>query len=554
MSRSYYEWREAQTKWLLDQGLRTDSIPYPGRESVLYDRESTNPFWQRRYDDALSKINLTSLNYHEDTAVALFEKIADAEYQKEQKILEKFLPAEEISNTDSFIDKINLLMQNRDRYIKLLERIQMALAQEKSGGAPDMSSLFATYFEPILIEKMEQFQAEFMGLDDPKARYYELINEGLKEASTKMAMASKYRYDPGKKKYTKERSIHGGAEDWREINRALKDLPGMWDLFTRNVMKSIGNWDTLYSRLVQEDFTPAGSSVKDILQLSGRTFSIGGNVAENAAAAVAVRLNKLRGSNGQVSWDISGGALTQEGKVTADSFVVFSASSTISARDVFENLNAADQKNYMDKLNDTVEQFKNNLNDLFGIFINAKNYSIGTGQDATYEKTIQGTFEDLPNTFEELQVNVSNIEDFIITAYNTGDGAIAADMRGEVEESLIQALRVGVSKIMFDDYATIGNMNNGNIIHLYQIDQKFVPSSVIFKSLAEATQEAVQVRARVYLPHGVNDEGPDWPGSNDAEIKEYIYNHWQEEIAQAKAASHWYATFVLNVKKALQLS
>lgn len=65
-----------------------------------------------------------------------------------------------------------------------------------------------------------------------------------------MAMASKYKYDPGKKKYTKEKSIHGGAEDWREINRALKDLPGMWDLFTRNVMKSIGSWDTLYSRLV----------------------------------------------------------------------------------------------------------------------------------------------------------------------------------------------------------------------------------------------------------------------------------------------------------------
>lgn len=110
MSRTYYEWREAQTQWLFDQGLRAGSIPYPGRESVLYNRESTNPFWQRRYDDALSQINFTSLNYSEDTAVALFERIADAEYQKEQKILEKFLPAEEISDTDSFIDKINLLM------------------------------------------------------------------------------------------------------------------------------------------------------------------------------------------------------------------------------------------------------------------------------------------------------------------------------------------------------------------------------------------------------------------------------------------------------------
>ena len=65
-----------------------------------------------------------------------------------------------------------------------------------------------------------------------------------------MAQASKYKYNVGKKKYNKEKSIHGGAEDWREINRALKDIPGMWSLFTHNIMKSIGNWDTLYGKLV----------------------------------------------------------------------------------------------------------------------------------------------------------------------------------------------------------------------------------------------------------------------------------------------------------------
>ena len=126
-------------------------------------------------------------------------------------------------------------------------------------------------------------------------------------------------------------------------------------------------------------------------------------------------------------------------------------------------------------------------------------------------------------------------------------------MRGEIEDSLIQALRIGASKIMFDDYTTIGNVGEGNIIHLYQVDQKFVPSSVIFRSLAKATEEAVQVRASVRLPDEIEDEYPDWPGGTDADIKEYIYSHWQDEFDRAKAASRWHATFVLNVKKAIGL-
>jgi len=44
-----------------------------------------------------------------------------------------------------------------------------------------------------------------------------------------------------------------------------------------------------------------------------------------------------------------------------------------------------------------------------------------------------------------------------MTAYNTGAGAIAENMRGWVEESLVYALRAAVAKIMFDDYATIGD-------------------------------------------------------------------------------------------------
>ena len=63
MSRSYVEWRRAQNAWLLDQGRRIADIPYPGRDSVVYERESKNPFWERRREYAKSLISLSTLHY-----------------------------------------------------------------------------------------------------------------------------------------------------------------------------------------------------------------------------------------------------------------------------------------------------------------------------------------------------------------------------------------------------------------------------------------------------------------------------------------------------------
>ena len=82
-----------------------------------------------------------------------------------------------------------------------------------------------------------------------------------------MAQASTYEYDVSKQKYTKNKSLAGGLSDWREINRALKDIPGMWELFTTNVMKAIGNWDTLYSNLINNVNERAQGHVSDILKL-----------------------------------------------------------------------------------------------------------------------------------------------------------------------------------------------------------------------------------------------------------------------------------------------
>ena len=124
-------------------------------------------------------------------------------------------------------------------------------------------------------------------------------------------------------------------------------------------------------------------------------------------------------------------------------------------------------------------------------------------------------------------------------------------MRGQVEESLVQALRVGAAKLMFDDYATIGN-TSGNIIHLYQLSGKFIPSSAVFKALAKASTSAVSVKAKVTLPSKIDPFTNElWKGLSDKAGKDAIIAQWNKQFIKAKKESEWAAYFTIHVKEVL---
>ena len=120
----------------------------------------------------------------------------------------------------------------------------------------------------------------------------------------------------------------------------------------------------------------------------------------------------------------------------------------------------------MDRLVNTMQAFQQNTGKLFGIFINAKNRSIGEEQDPVITQHDEGSFEDLPGTLSQMDMNINNVEDFLLLAYNTGAGALGANQRDKVEESLTAALKAGIAKMMFDKYSYIGS-TEGDIIHLY---------------------------------------------------------------------------------------
>ena len=52
MSRTYYEYLKARDQWRINHDLKIGSFPYPERNSIVYLRESTNDFWERRREAA----------------------------------------------------------------------------------------------------------------------------------------------------------------------------------------------------------------------------------------------------------------------------------------------------------------------------------------------------------------------------------------------------------------------------------------------------------------------------------------------------------------------
>ena len=151
---------------------------------------------------------------------------------------------------------------------------------------------------------------------------------------------------------------------------------------------------------------------------------------------------------------------------------------------------------------------------------------------------------------ERVGISVGNIDEFLLTAYNTAEGAIYHGRKSEVDESVVNALKAAAVKFMFDDWQTLGN-DNGHGIHMFLLSGKYVPSSVVFYAMADAGDSSVTAKANIHIPE-INDPGPDsWGGATDLDTKNQIYEYWQDEYDRISKNARWVANFVINVKKAI---
>lgn len=560
MSRSYYEYLKARDAWRVQHNLRVSSFPNPPEDSIVYTRESTEDFWERRRKRTQDLIPQQTLNFSVEDTFKFINDVARQERDKEEEFLEQFFPKGEYKEGDTLTDKFNILFQSRERYERLLKRIETARLKASNGWkgmAPNMDALYATYLNTRLTRVLQEFRDKFDVNTDFKVLeriFNELVDKAIIDATNDIASI------------VTKNSVYGSGEDWTEIAETLNSDQYLKEQFIGNMRAAIGNknFDNVLSTIYNQKKIEHGAEEKTSsilrknLKLSKRTAAIGGNVIENTSAALAKALSKVRGANksasGTIEYDMSGAAVSGQ-MVTTDTILVFSGDASVSAQGVVEKLNkvlsenSGSLDNAHEKIQEFYQQEKDKMDKLYTVFINSKNYQLG-GNYGTYSQHKDGNLNELDSFLEEAGVKVGSINEFLLAAYNTAKDAFLYGQKDAIYEGAIDALKAAAVKFMFDDWQTIGE-NQSNNIHMFLLSGKYVPSSEIFKAMADAGNAAVSARANIIIP-GIKDPGPKgWEGSTDLEIKNNILKYWNEEFQRISSDSRWTADFVINVKRAI---
>lgn len=557
MSRTYYEYLKARDQWRINHDLKIGSFPYPERNSIVYLRESTNDFWERRREAAQAQLPFATLQFTAEDTFRFIGNVAAQEEQKELEFLNQFFPKGEGGANDSLTDKFNILFQSREKYEKLLERMKNAQNRAKNGWkgmAPNMDALYGSYLNQTLNEVIPKFRASFSIETDfstLQEKFNQLINEAIIEATNRIAAV------------TTEDDVYGSGKDWQEIAQMLNSDPYLKEQFIINMRNAIGsdNIDNVLKQMYDQKKEgvkkeKASTILRKNLKLNSRTAAIGGNVIENTSAALAQYLSQVRGGNGSITYAMSGTAVSGQMAVT-DTIMLFSAEANIDVGDLTRQLNEAlsgDNKNLegaRKKLEEFYKEQKEKMDQLYTVFINSKNYQLG-GNYGTYKQHKSGTLDELEGFLESAGVHINMTDDFLLTLYNTAKGAVYSGQKDQIDESLVSALKAAAVKFMFDDWQMVGS-GNGNGIHMFLLSGKYVPSSVIFRAMSQAGEDAVSAKANIIVP-GIEDPGKDgWGGSNDVEIKNEILEYWNTEYSRISSNIRWTADFVINVKRAIGL-
>ena len=113
-------------KWINDQIRRRASIPQDPYESlqplysIIYSRQSTNPYWEYRRANAAAHIPAAMpIQFKLDDIAGFLDQAADYEQAKELDFLSKFYKGDsKATGNETITEKFNLLFQGRELFEK----------------------------------------------------------------------------------------------------------------------------------------------------------------------------------------------------------------------------------------------------------------------------------------------------------------------------------------------------------------------------------------------------------------------------------------------------
>ena len=573
MSRSFKEWARARDQWRVDQGLRKSSLNPPSPNSIVYMRESTNPYWS----DAYSYVNKNFTFTFRDNKIETFiREAAIYEHEKELDFLKKFY--RNGTSGESEIDMFNNLFLSREIYQKYNERIKDILQNKQfqenkdqssnkyfRGLAPNLSSVFAGYLKTHLAAELSNWWTVLdpqMSTDALAAEFQTRLYNAALAASEQMANIPEIR-DNG----------YGSGAEWRPVLEALqmvenesKEHAMRRNAFMSTLNEALGyrNIEKLIEDMRERKANNKRAAIKTGLSKTlkiNQKARIGGSIAEPVAAMLAAAINGA--DNADFNFSVLNFGSNMR---TTDVMMLFSMDMSLDLTEMIQSLESATSSGNSNQIRQVYEKIRNwyieqdwegKLEELYLVYTNAKNYGIGAG-GSDYTKTYNGTLEELPSFLSANGIDIGSASEFLSFIYNTASGAINSNKSWAAWRYTTNALKAAAAKIMFDDYSSFGQ-GDEHAIHMYYLSGKYLPASYVLNAMADAAADANEtIDARVSLPDGIKDYGPKWSNlrgagtdSSDAAFKEALRNYWDDEYERIRNTGNWSVSFTLRIKALL---
>lgn len=543
------------------------SIPNP---AVVFTRESTNPFWERRRKRAADAINPNVVSTEEDYTKLMgfvgtrLITLGMIERQKEMNLIRAACPDFAFSDTKEFIAAFNTIMQGKRQTEESIARIKAAQEKmknsDKKAPAPHIAALFAPYFQTTLTEEIRKFINGNLDIliRDPDAfgaswtsQYSIIVDTAVNRAMKKMLNAA-----------GKDAGMYGMDADFaKELINLYNTLPEFSQQF-RNMIKSkmatsLANLkkdllsDNVLQKIKQGKKKPGLSTVVEKkLNLGNRRGSIGGSVYEYIQTMI-----NMKGTITEHGTTVVGG----EG-VKTDMISVFNFTGNPSVSlELMNDLNATLSASHsLQQARTNLEQFYqrnfSKLNDQFIVYTSAKLYGL-TSLSSGFKNGIKQSLETLPDYVSSAGLSVGNARDFLATAYNTVDGAIYEGLQGQLKDNLRVILTSAVAKMLFDDFSTIGTSSiggtSGQAIHAFALNGVYLPSSELFIQLGRSLERTAAdftkwVNINVHISYAKKDPRYNNDNVPDSVAKPAIFEAWNHNIESARRSSYFTVNFLAN--------
>ena len=539
---------------------------------VVYQRGSKNRLWDKIHREAVAasgSIPSLSSGGKEQTLIAAGQRLvslADAEQKKEIALLASAgFEVDSAADIQTFVSKFNEILMSKQQIQNAITRLEAALSKEKQTAnyrAPSIAVWFNSYLRTALSRNISTFiDNNIRALNQQNFSAWEAQLDNIIDVSIREAfeqMLTKVKEEEGKE-------LYGDSSQWEavyEASRAIKDF----DVKFGEMIRSKIDFSQL-AKLFQDEglkvkrkdarYRNVSKTIDKRLNLSNskKSRAMGGSVEE-----FIMQIINSMGAAFSNATSASSAVFSSE-LMKADTVTLFSYSNDIDiqrgADAVVEQLNETmlGSSSLLDATRRMTEFYNQNLsklNDAFIVYGSTKLYAMTESFTHGFHGGGDRSLEDAKSIISQAGIaSAGSIEKFINAAYNTGAGAIYADSRGEVAESLKAALMGSVAELLFDDWVSIGEVGGGaQAIHVLQLEGIQIPSSVFLRAAGQAMINLQQdmeryVKIHVTLPGAVT--------YGERTIEEHRYEEvlarWEEQAQLARNQSSFSMNFLANFKQ-----